>query len=88
MISHWLIKTAIARIANHKKFKIIKAKERRKKRQHDKFMCDTFGNRYKVARWIGGNWLLYSFNQAFYNPPKWPENVILLKDYRKTEEKI
>jgi hypothetical protein len=80
MISHLVIKTIIARLANHEKFKKIKAKERRKRKQHDQFMANRFGERlYKVSRWIGGTWLLYSCDPAL----KLPDNVVMLNWYRK-----
>lgn len=63
MISHLLIKMAIARLMNKDKIKKAKEKERIKKAQHDKFMEDMYGKTlYRISKWIGGSWLLYSQN--------------------------
>lgn len=65
MLSKLLIRTAVARIHNHKKFKAIKRK-RKKKRDNRKYMYNTFGKlRCVLAKWLG-SWVLFAGNKKFY----------------------
>jgi hypothetical protein len=88
MISKLLIKTAIARIANYKKFKIIKRKRKAKKQNHNKQMISMFGKARCILAKLFGSWVLYTGNKKFYECPlsEVPEEKPYQKFY--TDEKV